>query len=95
MSAVLLRIVCCAAGMPDKLEGQYLRYFDPDGHDGMGTIICTEYKHEAMNFIDAHAALTLWRKQSTVRPLRDDGRPNRPLTAYTCELVKDRVPKEQ
>lgn len=41
-----------------------------------------------MRFADAGAAITAYRTQGTVRPWRDDGCPNRPLTSYTVEFVK-------
>jgi hypothetical protein len=36
-----------------------------------------------MRFADLAAAVACWKRQSTVRPLRPDGKPNRPLTAFT------------
>lgn len=36
------------------------------------------------SFGDAHK---FWATQSTTRPVRADGKPNRPLTAYTVEIV--------
>lgn len=34
------------------------------------------------------AAMECWKTQSTVQPLRDDGQPNRPLTAYNVVIEK-------
>jgi hypothetical protein len=39
-----------------------------------------------MVFEDHAAAMEVWTRQSRVRPLRPDGKPNRPLTAYTISI---------
>jgi hypothetical protein len=39
---------------------------------------------EALKFKDAKAALEFWRWQNGIRP---DGKPNRPLMAFTVELA--------
>jgi hypothetical protein len=44
-------------------------------------------KEDAMAFDDVKTALEYWQRQSTVVPRRTDGRPNRPLTAYTVEMA--------
>ena len=81
----------------DALEGRqaggaYLKFYDPDGHNGRGTVRTCRRIQDAMRFADAGAALECWRRQSTVRPLRTDGKPNRPLTAYHAEIVN--LPEE-
>lgn len=70
----------------DGLDGPYLMSYDPDGHDGIGDIVWTWDLVDAMYFADAIAALTTYRMQSTVCPRRDDGKPNRPLTAFTVSM---------
>lgn len=64
----------------------WLFSFDVDAHDGMGAAQFTQYKHRAYQFPSMAAATFAWRQQSKVRPLRDDGKPNRPLTAFTIEI---------
>jgi len=68
-----------------SLEGQYLESYDPDAYDGLGYATWTDDPDKAMRFDDAMSVLMFWRQQSSARPLRDDGEPNRPLTAYTVE----------
>lgn len=63
----------------------WIRSGDVDAHDGFGDGEVTHEPLEALRFADGSAALGFWRTQSTVRPYRDDGRPNRPLTAMTIE----------
>lgn len=43
---------------------------------------------EAMEFADLEAALLCRNQTPAAAPWRDDGRPNRPLTAYTLSLVQ-------
>jgi hypothetical protein len=61
---------------------EYLKSYDPDGRRGFGDIAWTFSKDKAKRFPDMSAAWAEWKRTSTVRPTRDDGRPNRPLTAY-------------
>jgi hypothetical protein len=59
---------------------------DPDAFKGRGDAQFTTDPSRAKRFVDAKAALQYWRRESTVQPYRDDGKPNRPLTAYTVEV---------
>lgn len=64
--------------------GCFLREINPAS--ATGQIVVTRNPRAAMLFPDAAAALAAWKTQSTVAPLRRDGEPNRPLTAYTVEI---------
>lgn len=66
----------------------YIKAYDVNGHDGMGEAQLTLDIKEAVVWPSPFAALEAWREQSTVAPIRLDGKPNRPLTAYTVELLK-------
>jgi hypothetical protein len=62
--------------------GRYLQAYDVEAYGGRGFVALTTDIREAMVFAtegDAHIA---WRSQSYRYPLRGDGKPNRPLTAY-------------
>jgi cation diffusion facilitator CzcD-associated flavoprotein CzcO len=72
-----------AAGLPDPNAGRFLQDFDADANDGMGRIVTTEDQTEALRFPNLEVALATWKRQSRIRPLRDDGLPNLPLSAYT------------
>ena len=72
---------------PAELDGQYLKSFDHDGSGGVGYGEGTFDPNEALQFDTQMDALEFWRKPSSVRPLRPDGEPNRPLTASTVEFV--------
>ena len=84
----LIRIVAHADGRPCPLAGQYVVSFDPDQHRGRGHLDTTRKIDNAMHFTDEVSAFEFWRQQSTVTPTRPDGKPNRPLTAYTVEMVR-------
>lgn len=80
---VVMKIVVAGGTILDKPT--YLKSFDVDAHRGRGSAELTEDRSEALKFGDLAAMLEAWRTQSTVRPIREDGKPNRPLTAYTIE----------
>jgi hypothetical protein len=88
MTGVRLRVIAAAGpilnGSGDP-GGRYVKSYDPDGHDGYGDVTLTLDSAQAHVYPDGAAALEAWRAQSTVRPLRSDGLPNRPLTAFTVE----------
>jgi hypothetical protein len=78
-----------AASKDGKLEmGTYLKSFDVDAHDGRGEAAFTDDLREAMKFSSAEDALSAWKTQSKVRPRREDGQPNRPLTAFTIAVTE-------
>lgn len=67
--------------------GQYLQAYNHDAHQGRGEADWTRDPAAALNFPDPGAAQAAWSGQSTLVPLRPDGKPNRPLTAYTIEVL--------
>ena len=69
--------------------GQYLRTYDPEYADGRGYAVWTDDPEEALRFETSGEAWMLWRKVPFKRPRRDDGAVNRPLTAFTVELVDE------
>jgi hypothetical protein len=64
----------------------WLKDFDFDANDGAGRLTTTEDRNEAMTFDDVLAIHAYWTTESVVLPLRPDGKPNRPATAYTIEI---------
>jgi len=73
---------------PPDVEDQYLVSFDFDALGGRGWGIFSDKPEHAMRFKTLRDALEFWRTQSTVKPLRPDGKPNRPLTASTISVFK-------
>lgn len=71
---------------PPPLDGSWLQRFDPEYNNGSGRAEWTTDPAKAMRFETMGEASCLWRYQSVKRPLRLDGRPNRPLTAYNVKI---------
>jgi hypothetical protein len=67
-------------------NGMYLSAYDPEGEGGMGSFEWSHNPEDAMRFPDAASAWVLWKTTSKTRPTRWDGKPNRPLTAYTVAI---------
>src|SRR5262245_45073636 len=61
----------------------WLKSYDVDAHGGQGEITCTGKQKKALRFASHAHAMRAWRMQSTVKPLRADGKPNRPLSGFT------------
>lgn len=68
-------------------DGQYIKGADVDAFDGRGTADLTADINEARVFDDVIEAHAFWTQVSTVKPVREDGRPNRPLTAFSVEIL--------
>jgi hypothetical protein len=67
-------------GLPDPA---YLGSYDPRYRGGRGRASLTSDVSKALRYDSAEAVLRAWRAVNPERPTREDGRPNRPLTAYT------------
>ena len=87
----VLKIYGLANGGPTPFDGQYLVEYDPtrDGVDPNGDpmsahLVTTPDVGKALKFQTAAEAMALWRKEHGIRP---DGLPNRPLTAFTVEVL--------
>jgi hypothetical protein len=75
-----------AGNCSTRLMGRWLKHYDPDAHGGLGLVEWTRDVSQALKFADIEEAAQYYRQQSTIRPLRPDGQPNRPLTGYTVTL---------
>jgi hypothetical protein len=78
-------------GVGDGLELTkpcYLKDYDLEANGGRGKVTLTYERSEAMRFRDG-GALEAWNTPSQTVPLRLDGRPNKPLSAYTISPLKD------
>jgi hypothetical protein len=91
---VVLRLAGRADGGPvaGAPRPAWLRRYDPEAHGGRGHAWWTGDRREALVLPNAEAARKLWMRVPDCRPKRADGRPNRPLTAYSMliEHVPDR-----
>jgi hypothetical protein len=74
---IILVLAAEADWFPDAHVGQALAFYDPDSYFGAG-----EFR-----FPSAADAFDEWKRVSTVRPIRHDGKPNRPLSAFTLKVM--------
>ena len=82
MNTVIL-LVALANGEPSIYEGTYVIRLDPYPWP-RGTLYSTPDLAKASRFSDADAATSYWQQEHGVRA---DGKPNRPLTAWTVEIL--------
>lgn len=75
--------------------GEFLAWFDPDWtpdgslpSDRTGLAKWTKDPLQAIPFDSIEALHKEWTRQSSIMPIRHDGKPNRPLTAYTIIAIK-------
>ena len=76
-----------ASGDKDDSVGLYLESFDADAYQGRGYAAWTRDLNKAMKFAKPEDCHKIWRTISKTRRFRDDGKLNRPLTAYTIEIA--------
>lgn len=88
MTAYAIQAVAFANGSDCPHTGQWLRSFDHDAFGGQGYGSFTVRPHEAMQFESLAEAFSFWDKPSTVKPLREDGQPNKPMTALTIAIER-------
>ena len=88
-----IRIVGLADGVPTAFDGQWIVEYDPsrDGVDPGGRpmrchLVTTPNRDEAKEYTGL-GAIEVWRAVDTREPVRPDGRPNRPLSAFTVEIA--------
>lgn len=86
----VIRIIAIADGRPfpdsPEIAERFVRSMDVEALGGRGSLQWTSMRSRAMRFENVAAATNYWMRQSKTVPLRDDGKPNRPLTAYTISI---------
>lgn len=83
----VIKIIADAAFGNVKESGQYVKQFDFEARQGRGDLFCVPNKKDAKLFGTMPEAMEYYRTQSKTQPLRPDFLPNRPLTAFTVEIV--------
>jgi hypothetical protein len=76
----VMHILGLASGEPDELDGEYIVDYEPGRH-----LITTADRAKATRY-DALEAIELWRAIDPYTPRRPDGKPNRPLSAYSVQI---------
>ena len=94
MSECVILIEGLVCGLPTAFDGEYVTEYDPgrDGVDPNGLPMACHLKttpdvEEALVLYTTEA-LELWKWVDPRQLVRADGKPNRPLTAFTVSLVK-------
>lgn len=69
-------------------DGKLVEEYDPDDVLGLGVghLKTTSEPVRAFRWPSVGAALGAWQAQSKARPLRFDGKPNRPLTCWAIQI---------
>lgn len=68
--------------------GLFLESFNADAHQGRGAATWTSDIERALQFDSPSDGFAIWKRQSTVKPTRPDGHPNRPLTAFSVSFLQ-------
>lgn len=75
------------ASFPDMIIfGAYLHSYDPEARGGLGDFTFTLFPEKAMTFPTLDACFAEIMRSPTCRPIREDGKPNRPLTAFHLRI---------
>lgn len=85
----VIRIIGLVVGEPTEHDGRYLVDYDPSSpiHPRWIHLVTSASLHDAKR-MTYEEALDVWRATDKRNPVRADGRPNRPLTAFTVEILK-------
>ncbi len=84
-----IRLIETTTGIPTEFDGKWLVEYDPtillpDGSYDGGLLEVTDDPAQAKDFPTTEECLACWNQSYGIRP---DGKPNRPLTAWTVEVV--------
>lgn len=85
MSFVIHILDTAIPGMHPFCKDTYVKDVT-DTPDGRGSVDLTRDPNEAKRFTSIADAAEYYQRVSETVPVRPDGRPNRPLTAYTVEI---------
>lgn len=70
-------------GAPTDPAGAWLKAYDPEAHEGRGSVEWTDDVAQAIAFDSPAQAWAAWDTQSVACPFRPDGEPNKPLRAFS------------
>lgn len=70
-----------------RFAGKYVSYFDAEAENGRGEFKVTEHIDQALRYESIEAAVREYRTIPKNKPVRYDGKPNRPMTSLTVEVV--------
>lgn len=86
----VIQIMGLYTGQPHKLDGLYVTAYDPsfaaNGDPGACLLTGTADPRQAKHFTDVAEAYDYAKQVNLRDPIREDGRPNRPITAFTIRF---------
>lgn len=85
---IIIQIICDAAGLPCSEEGAFVMEMDFEAMEGYGHLVATRHPSKAKQFATPEEAMRFYQTAPACHPLRSDGKPNRPMTAYTVEFLR-------
>lgn len=87
LEGVIVRLERMAVGSTVH-DGRWIRWYSPDDDAGIGAgrVLTSRNPLEAMVWPTSTAAREALEQQSEQRPIRGDGMPNRPLTAWSWSM---------
>lgn len=85
MPAIIRAVDIGGVAMKDDV---YFKAFDFEFDNGVGAAEFTRSRDEALKFPTVSDALQFWNTQSKTRPIRPDGKPNKPMTCTFIEVIK-------
>ena len=65
--------------------GHYVKEYSAKSHNGAGSLVTTIFPDNARTFPDLQSVHNFINQSAGLRP---DGKPNKPLTAYHLEVIK-------
>lgn len=83
----VIQILCGADGRRTPHDGQFLVAYDPDTPFGELDLTTSFDIAQARRFVDMVELHRLYSAISRAQPVRPDGKPNRPITGLTLEVV--------
>ena len=86
MMAYGIRCMGFANGSIGAPIGQWLESYEPEAFNGRGDCAWTADPKRAMRFVRSLDAFATWRQIPINRAVREDGKLNRPLTAFTVSV---------
>lgn len=83
MSEYIIQLYDLLSFAPTEHNGHYLHDFIPGPPNSRGELITSLERDDAKRFATAGEAFTYWKQENGIRA---DGKPNRPLTAWSAEI---------
>lgn len=85
---VMVRIICAASfDVVTPHDGRYVKAWNPHTPFGVLAVTSTDDVSKARQFTNTAEAMKEWNTVSNIESVRPDGRPNKPLTAVTVEIL--------